>query len=289
MVELTIEEKAKRYDEAIKLVNSKWHYKNQPCFINVSELFPEFKENENETIRKWIINEIKINHHNLDKDNVDFVDKAIAWLEKQTNRNISLLELKAKAYDDAKERMSHAYNQNRVPIGFISEIFPNLDLYKVQIDEPVFETDKIEPKFKIGDWIVFNGLTLFVNEIVQGYYRTISKGGIPNSYDWNIDNIARLWTIEDIKEGDVISYKDEILLYKHDIKDYSKQKISFGGFAYYCCYDGKRFIVNGLYSLIEQDKIDIHPATKEQREFLFTKIKEAGYMWNENKKELIKL
>lgn len=41
------------------------------------------EESEDEKIRKWIINEIKIKHHNLDEDNVDFVDKAIAWLEKQ--------------------------------------------------------------------------------------------------------------------------------------------------------------------------------------------------------------
>ena len=46
-------------------------------------IFPELKGSEDEKIKKWIINEIKIKHHNLDEDNVDFVDKAIAWLEKQ--------------------------------------------------------------------------------------------------------------------------------------------------------------------------------------------------------------
>lgn len=44
MKELSIEEKAKRYDEIIKLVNSKWLYKNQPCVIDISEIFPELKE-----------------------------------------------------------------------------------------------------------------------------------------------------------------------------------------------------------------------------------------------------
>ena len=62
--------------------------------------------------------------------------------------------------------------------------------------------DKIEPKFKPGDWIVFNGLTLQVKEIVKGFYRTISKGGIANSYDWNIDNVARLCTIREIPNLD---------------------------------------------------------------------------------------
>ena len=46
-------------------------------------IFPELKESEDEEIRKWLINEIKIKHHNLDEENIEFVDKAIAWLEKQ--------------------------------------------------------------------------------------------------------------------------------------------------------------------------------------------------------------
>lgn len=48
----------------------------------MEHLFPELKKITDEEIRKWLINEIKIKHHNLDEDNVDFVDKAIAWLEK---------------------------------------------------------------------------------------------------------------------------------------------------------------------------------------------------------------
>lgn len=49
----------------------------------IGENCPELKESEDDNIRRWIINEIKIKHHNLDEDNVDFVDKAIAWLEKR--------------------------------------------------------------------------------------------------------------------------------------------------------------------------------------------------------------
>lgn len=134
MGELTIEEKAKRYDEAIDLVNSKWHYRNQPCIIDVSEIFPELKD-EDEIIKKELINFINSHLAGFPQ-----CEKYIAWLKKQiNNEDIHLLKLKAKAYDDSKERMSYAYNQNRVPIGFISEIFPNLDLYKTQ--------DKIKSKY----------------------------------------------------------------------------------------------------------------------------------------------
>ncbi len=55
-------------------------HENKMCKENDDSL-----TSEDEKIRKWIINEIKIKHHNLDEENVDFVDKAIAWLEKQGN------------------------------------------------------------------------------------------------------------------------------------------------------------------------------------------------------------
>ncbi len=94
-----------------------------------------------------------------------------------------------------------------------------------------------------------------------------------------------MWSIKDAKNGDVICYKDEISLYKHDIKNCIKEKTTFGGFVYHCCYDSKRFIMDSLYSLTEQDKTDIHPATKEQRNLLFQKMKEAGYKWNPGSEE----
>lgn len=34
--------------------------------------------------------------------------------------------------------------------------------------------------------------------------------------------------------------------------------------------------------------MDIHPATKEQRDLLLQKMKEAGYKWDTEKKELKK-
>ena len=97
-----------------------------------------------------------------------------------------------------------------------------------------------------------------------------------------------LWTIQDAKDRDVIYYRDEISLYKHDIKNYTKQEITFGGFVYYCCYDGKRFITDSFYILTKQDETDIHPATKEQRDILMKAIKDAGYEWDIKKKELKK-
>lgn len=91
-------------------------------------------ENEDEKIRKWIINEIKIKHHNLDEDNVDFVDKAIAWLEKQGN-NINCI------YDKELSKLLHIVicrYVNDPDISYIErenvskKIFPYVELLEKQ-------------------------------------------------------------------------------------------------------------------------------------------------------------
>jgi hypothetical protein len=139
----------------------------------------------------------------------------------------------------------------------------------------------VKSKFKQGDWIIFNGLILHIDEVVDGYYRTTSIGGIHNSYDWDIDNIARLWTIQDAKDGDVLASGDWVFIFRN-------------------------FHINGCpkchchYDLtLDEFKVDTdsymagggddYPATKEQRKFLFQKMKEAGYVWDSEKKELSKI
>ena len=86
MKELSIEEKAKRYDEAISIAKSK--IKNDKDHVlyedDVIDLFPELAESEDEKVRKALLEMI----HDTTGDSlwVDYnVHKkdAIAWLEKQ--------------------------------------------------------------------------------------------------------------------------------------------------------------------------------------------------------------
>lgn len=85
MWELTIEEKAKRYDDAINRM--KYYVVDEyGCSrIKVADVFPELKESNDERIRKSLIELFKdmewddsiLHDYNMDKD------KTIAWLEKQ--------------------------------------------------------------------------------------------------------------------------------------------------------------------------------------------------------------
>ena len=85
---MTQEEKAKAYDEAIKIAKSK--IKNNKDHVlyedDIIEIFPELKESEDEKVRKTLIHIVKCA---CDKYGVKYQgkeiseDKLLAWLEKQ--------------------------------------------------------------------------------------------------------------------------------------------------------------------------------------------------------------
>lgn len=138
-----------------------------------------------------------------------------------------------------------------------------------------------KPKFKVGDWIIFNGLVLHIDEIVNGYYRTTSRGdGIHNSYDWDIDNVARLWTIEDAKDGDVLTNGEFIVIFKQIVEPKYRQHIE----AYIGLDLGGNIQITSESWSLGIDKA--MPATKEQRDLLFQKMKEAGCKWDSTYKKL---
>ena len=290
MKELSIEEKAKRYDEAIAMAKECITYiPDEAVNKYILNMFPELKKSENERIRGELINFVKSRLAGFPQ-----CEKYIAWLETQG-------EQKSVWHNEDEEPQRGSLilliMQSGTPI--VAKIIePNHtfnhgerwayidDLLEKQVDN----ADKVEPKFKVGDWVVYCGKTCKITGLHNGVFTITNQDGsyFFNQVESTTEPVFHLWTIQDAKDGDVLCYKDEISLYKHDIKNYTKQETIFGGFVYYCCCDGKRFIVDSIYSLIEQDKMNIHPATKEQRDLLFQKMKEVGYEWNTDKKELIK-
>lgn len=139
------------------------------------------------------------------------------------------------------------------------------------------ELKKIEPKFEIGDLITNGILVGKIDEIHEwGYHAYFGDhyADVPDIENWH------KWTIEDTKNGDVLSYRDGqwIFIYKEKIDDSS-------------------FYYHTLYSTIHQDLTindsaftllgdAIIPATKKQRYLLFQKMKESGYEFDFGKKEL---
>ena len=152
------------------------------------------------------------------------------------------------------------------------------------------QTTKIEPKFKVGDWITqeIAGAGVFkITKICKSWYEVIDSECCHYSISFDNEYMCHIWTIQDAKDGDVLvciggKYGQEIGIVKKYVGKY-------GGcdkcFETYCFVDWEGIFRLGEY----MGSKEIYPATKEQSDLLFQKMKEAGYEWNSDKKELHKI
>lgn len=260
MKELSIEEKAKAYDEAIKRLEDIKTGKCQKTFVFTEGLFdyifPELKESEDESMIQYFKDLAPFDKADELYEKYGFSHKdAIAWLEKQC-------EQKIKTPEESLGIDSYTYNK------IVDEC-----IYGEQ--KPI---DKVELNFKVGDWVVYcNDNVDLITGIEENGYCINNSGYIPFICASDI----RLWTIQDAKDGDVLAWDDSkcIALFKN-IYD----EDSFNSYGFVGCCTGT-FESRQSYHDIE----GAHPATKEQRDILFQKMHEAGYEWDAEKKELIKI
>ena len=151
--------------------------------------------------------------------------------------------------------------------------------------------DKVEPKFKVGDWII-NRTDATIMQIVNNkdFYESVEISGQRRTDTYNyVEWHFKLWTIQDAKTGDVLagSKKDVILMFRgignsewDDVIDYH---------CYYDCYHKDFIVQEDVEYWGNTENNQLVPATKEQRDLLFQKIREAGYEWDTENKELIQL
>jgi hypothetical protein len=146
------------------------------------------------------------------------------------------------------------------------------------------KTCKIELKFKVGDWVVHKfGFVWHVDSFDKKNCQVSNGEGDDCYFEISKQNEFHLWTIDDAKDGDVIVCDSK---YGQQIGIVKRYVGKIGGcdmcFKTYCFVDWEgNFWVGGHIG-----SRDIHPATKEQRVLLFQKMKEAGYEWDAEKKEL---
>ena len=219
---------------------------------------------------------------------------------------------KAKAYEEAIERTKKLYSK-----GITEEIFPELkeddtdrikkncihflELQKqhhaatFEIEECIDwlekqgknSTDKIEHRFNVGDWVVFiTSGSIYQVEKKENYEYTLKNiHGGSLCLCFSIEQLIREWTIQDAKDGDVLVHSS--FMFGDLIFIYNNTSI----LQAYCYYSNERnrFIIEDRGHPCPWNMQEVTPATKEQRDLLFQKIKEAGYEWDSEKKELKKL
>lgn len=146
-------------------------------------------------------------------------------------------------------------------------------------DGEIVEIQK--PKFKVGDWVVDNhGEVNQVTSVTDDSYGFTLYDGTYVSGCWK--DYYHHWTIEDAKEGDVLAFdtSEHIILVKETHN-------SAWGWRLSCwCH-----VLESEFEVVEYHikSEGLRPATKEQHDLLFQKMKEAGYEWDDEKKELKKI
>lgn len=142
-------------------------------------------------------------------------------------------------------------------------------------------TDKVEPKFKNGQWIVWQNKNYKVNDNGCGY-ELIDQDGLKTSLEYGtVDESAHLWDVtKDGQDGEVLVASDNsIFIFKEVCGTSCKHYIALTS-------DNEIEINTKLDTFWETTR-GVKPAFKEQRDLLFQKMKEAGYEWKD--KKLIKV
>ena len=156
-------------------------------------------------------------------------------------------------------------------------------------EEKVDNANKVEPKFKVGNWITFYGVNPFkvlkIESEINGVldYLLLDQNGHDFYFSKaHVDKNVRLWTIQDAKDGDVLVHSS--FMFDDFIFIYNNTSI----LQAYCYYSNERnrFIIEDRGHHCPWNMQEVTPATKEQRDLLFQKMKEAGYEWDADKKEL---
>ena len=140
MKELSIEEKAQRYDEAFGRAKG-LYAKGAPDSLYLEEMFPELKESEDEKIREAIIDTLNRVDQRIIEINYGIKHKdAIAWLEKQGEQ---------KPADKVEPKFHFKVGQWIVATGKCVYLITKIDGFNVTLvdtngDEYVFDASSLD-------------------------------------------------------------------------------------------------------------------------------------------------
>lgn len=164
--------------------------------------------------------------------------------------------------------------------------------YALQEQGMRFYNGAVEPilpssKFKIGDWVVYDGWVCHIIDVKDDVYYCDSIQ-IPKDQEDDM----RLWTIEDAQPGDVLYTPNGCGVEGIFLIDGWKQVDDTGRTL--CSDIGYRIaddeiIAGGIGAIWWKGVIDpFYPATDEQEKLLFEKIREKGFEYDSKKKKYIK-
>ena len=314
---MTQEQKAKAYDEALKAAVVAYKDDDRHLKATLERIFHELRESDDERIRKALIFHYQgdgclcTNEYRIDYKEIR------AWLEKQgRDKEINNFDVFPGLYK-CVHRMFDGTPDGKLlfEVGNVYRCLSKHDRaefevsygHSVYLEDPVvckhfipFEKrceqnpdDKIEPKFKVGDWVVYNdnGCICQIKSIREDDYCLWPLDGDVEGYlrIIDVDTEYHLWTIADAKCGDVLVCESGwTCIFKTLVNDET--------FSSYCFMDRtKWFCETGSECHTLKEEFvkayngKIYPATKEQRDTFEKVMADAGWEFDFDKKELSKI
>lgn len=289
MEELTIEQKAKRYDEAINIAKSK--IKNDKDHIlyeeDIIEIFSELKKKTDEEIIQKLISVIHLYYgEGVDAER----DECLEWLKKQSkNKHIERKEFTTIPFGAFDSELIE--EMLTIPDGCVATIEGNRIHIKREYktateaikEEKVDNSNKVEPKINIGDYVVKKDGKNFHNNIKFAQITNIDKDAYYfDCGTWLYTDEVRLWTLNDAKDGDILASSDgKAFIYNGNFDSYNVGS--------YCGLDVWNNFVIADSKCNWTSNYNIKPATKKECKALFDEMTFLNYVWNPETKKLNKL
>lgn len=256
----------------------------------LEEVFPELKESEDEKIRKEIYRYFRDLQLSSDREFSPSIsiDEILAWLEKQNETSFDEEWIKLLKNANIQYQMSMTEDMVDDAAKLAVDGLKKLKIYEI-VERYIYKRGEnksvgnVEPKFKIGDWVVNKlGDLWHIDSFDKKNYQ-VSNGDKYNYFPISKQNEMHLWTIRDAEDGDVLATK------KSNPFIYDKNRYNNRLAYYYAGLDvNKELTLKSPHHMLAHfgELRSVFPATKEQRDLLFQKMKEAGYEWDADKKEL---
>lgn len=238
-------------------------------------IFPELVENEDEKI--WEQIKSILEYHMQESFSPEWKQKCLEWLEKRKPLFPDQDQRDPWEYIEKFKSLYGHYPKDADEIGVI--VSEMIRKQKPNESEPKKKDDH---KFKEDDWVITNDGDK-IRHILE-----VSPGGYTSDQGWlskdTYEGMFRLWTIQDAKPGDILSWDNE--RYTIIFKELENQKTIVA----YCSYNSHddSFVVSGYNTRFDID-LKFRPASEGARKALLKKIVDSNYHWDPDSLELSKM
>lgn len=254
----------------------------------LDDIFPELKKSEDERIKNAILGFLEGSNQEIIISGISIKD-AISWLEKQgkvkqTCRN-------CQTFQDLHQNCPYSPIYQCTDLTEAHKRLDDETHCEFWIEKQGEPNNKIEPKFRVGDWVVSDCNNVAYVEFINGTKYVLCKDGYHEKMSIEyVDKCWHIWTIRDAKGGDVLVDKSNGTIGIFQSIGHHPDGGSYNDSSY--CFLHCRYSDGYFYADFENgntmDSDNAIPATEEQRAILFSKMEKEGYEWDSNKKELIR-